>query len=145
MIVGGTAGNITAGDCRFSFEYRLVPDESSSDWMARFQAECDRVAVEMQKVVPQTGIDLDVYFTLNGLAPEQDGGAEALARRLTGDNGVHVVSYGTEAGHFQAAGYSCVVCGPGDIAQAHQVGEYLEVAEFAAGQRFMERLLADLS
>jgi acetylornithine deacetylase len=145
MIAGGTAENITAGDCRFSFEYRVVPDDSSTDWLARFQAECARVAAQMQKVAPHTGIDLDVYFTLNGLAPEHDGAAEALARRLTGDNGVHVVSYGTEAGHFQAAGYSCVVCGPGDIAQAHQVDEYLEVAEFAAGQRFMERLLADLA
>jgi acetylornithine deacetylase len=144
-ISGGTAENITAGDCRFSFEYRVVPDESASDWMARFRAECDRVAAAMQQIAPGTGIDLDVTFTLTGLAPEPDGVAETLTRRLTGDNGTHVVSYGTEAGHFQAAGYSCVVCGPGDIAQAHQVDEYLELSEFQAGQQFMERLLDDLT
>jgi acetylornithine deacetylase/succinyl-diaminopimelate desuccinylase-like protein len=46
-------------------------------------------------------------------------------RRLTGENGSKVVSYGTEAGQFQAAGYSAVVCGPGNIAQAHQPNEYL--------------------
>jgi acetylornithine deacetylase len=68
-----------------------------------------------------------------------------MVRRLTGDNATHVVSYGTEAGHFQAAGYSAVICGPGDIAQAHQADEYLELSEFAAGQHFMERLLADLA
>ena len=141
MISGGTAHNITAGDCRFSFEFRVVPDESSADWIARFRAECARVAAAMQKVAPASGIDLDMYFTLNGLAPETHGAAEELTRRLSGDNGVHVVSYGTEAGHFQAAGYSCVVCGPGDIAQAHQVDEYLELSEFQAGQAFMERLL----
>ncbi len=144
LISGGTAENITAGSCRFTFETRVVADEDKADWLARFRAECARVEQAMQKVVPGSGIDLDVYFTLNGLAPEQDGRAEALTRRLTGDNGMHVVSYGTEAGHFQAAGYSCVVCGPGDIAQAHQVDEYLEVSEFAAGQAFMERLLDDL-
>jgi len=38
-----------------------------------------------------------------------------------------------------------VVCGPGDIAQAHQPDEYLDVAEFQAGQRFMERLLERLA
>jgi acetylornithine deacetylase len=145
LIAGGTAENITAGDCHFSFEYRLVPDESASDWLARFRAECARVEAAMQKIAPHSGIDLDVYFTLNGLAPETAGTAEALTRRLTGDNGTHVVSYGTEAGHFQAAGYSCVVCGPGDIAQAHQVDEYLEVSEFQAGHAFMERLLAGLT
>jgi len=65
--------------------------------------------------------------------------------RLTGANAAGVVSYGTEAGQFQEAGYSAVICGPGDIAQAHQVDEYLEVGEFEAGQRFMERLIATLA
>ena len=37
-----------------------------------------------------------------------------------------------------------VICGPGDIAQAHQANEYLELSEFVAGQAFMERLLGDL-
>jgi acetylornithine deacetylase len=145
LITGGTAENITAADCRFSFETRVVPDEDKADWLARFRAECARVERAMQKIAPASGIDLDVYFTLNGLAPETDGPAESLARRLTGDNATHVVSYGTEAGHFQTAGYSCVVCGPGDIAQAHQVDEYLELSEFQAGQAFMERLLDDLA
>jgi acetylornithine deacetylase len=38
-----------------------------------------------------------------------------------------------------------VVCGPGDIAQAHQADEYLEVSEFEAGQRFMQALLDELA
>jgi acetylornithine deacetylase len=65
-------------------------------------------------------------------------------RRLTGDNAAGVVSYGTEAGQFQEAGYSAVICGPGDIAQAHQADEYLEVSEFEAGRVFMERLIESL-
>lgn len=55
------------------------------------------------------------------------------------------MSYGTEAGQFQAAGYSAVVCGPGDIAQAHQPDEYLEVAQFEEGWAFLQRLVADLA
>ena len=31
------------------------------------------------------------------------------------------------------------------IAQAHQADEYLDLTEFAAGQRFTERLLEDLA
>ena len=34
--------------------------------------------------------------------------AETLARALTGDNGRHVVSYQTEAGHFKARGLPTV-------------------------------------
>ena len=66
-------------------------------------------------------------------------------RRLTGDNASHVVSYGTEAGQFQEAGYSAVICGPGSIEQAHQPDEYITIAEFEAGQSFMERLLEEIA
>ena len=65
-------------------------------------------------------------------------------RRLTGDNGTHVVTYGTEAGQFQERGYSAVVCGPGDIAQAHQPDEFLSLEQLAAGEAFMDRLLDTL-
>ena len=79
------------------------------------------------------------------MKPEEAGEAEGLVRAITGDNASHVVSYGTEAGQFQDAGYSAVVCGPGDIAQAHQPNEYIEVAQFEAGQQFMRDLLAKLA
>jgi len=72
------------------------------------------------------------------------GEAETLARALTGDNASHVVSYATEAGQFQEAGYSAVVCGPGNIEQAHQPNEYLSVAQFEAGQAYMQALLQTL-
>jgi len=55
-----------------------------------------------------------------------------------------VVSYGTEAGQFQERGYSAVICGPGDIAQAHQPDEFITVAQFDAGHDFMRRLVEKL-
>jgi acetylornithine deacetylase len=145
MISGGTAHNITAADCRFAVEMRVVPGEDLADWEARFQAEAARLCAAMQAVRPEADILLDRFFGVPALVPEPQGEAEALARRLTGDNATGVVSYGTEAGQFQEAGYSAVVCGPGDIAQAHQPDEYLEVSEFQAGQRFMERLIETLA
>ena len=79
------------------------------------------------------------------LAPERDGAAETLARRLTGDNASHVVAYGTEGGLFQAAGWSTVVCGPGDIAQAHQPDEFITLAQLDAGTAFVRALIAELA
>jgi acetylornithine deacetylase len=145
VIAGGTAHNITAADCRFAVEMRVVPGESIPDWEARFEAKAAELSAAMQAVRPEAGIHLEKFFGVPGLQPEAEGEAEALVRRLTGDNRTGVVSYGTEAGQFQEAGYSAVVCGPGDIAQAHQPDEYLEVSEFQAGQRFMERLLETLA
>lgn len=145
MISGGTAHNITAGDCRFAVEMRVVPGESLESWAATFEDEALRLDARLKAVHPEAGVHIERFFGVPPLQPETGGAAAALVRRLTGDNASGVVSYGTEAGQFQEAGYSAVVCGPGDIAQAHQVDEYLELSEFAAGQAFMERLLADLA
>jgi acetylornithine deacetylase len=62
-------------------------------------------------------------------------------RQLTGENASNVVSYGTEAGQFQDRGYSAVICGPGDIAQAHQPNEFISVDQFQQGEVFISRLV----
>ena len=144
IISGGTAENITARDCRFGLGFRVVPGEDPEAWVRRFLQQAADLDTEIKAIHPDAGIDVVRDFDVPPLRPEISGSAEALVRRLTGDNETSVVSYGTEAGQFQDAGYSAVVCGPGDIAQAHQPDEYLEVAQFAAGQVFMQRLIRDL-
>ncbi|MBK0328696.1 acetylornithine deacetylase [Rhodobacteraceae bacterium F11138] len=142
MIEGGTAHNITAKDCRFSFDFRAVAGERLQDWGERYKARVREVEAEMQAVHPDSRIEISERFNVPALEPETHGEAETLVRALTGDNASHVVSYGTEAGQFQQAGYSAVVCGPGNIAQAHQPNEYITKAQFEAGIGFMERLIA---
>ncbi|MBL9053522.1 MAG: acetylornithine deacetylase [Tabrizicola sp.] len=144
-IQGGTADNITAADCRFSVEMRCVPGDDPEARAGEFKAAALQLDAALKARRPEAGVHLRKFFDVPPLRPEEHGQAEALARALTGENASGVVSYGTEAGQFQDAGYSAVVCGPGDIAQAHQPDEYLEVSEFLAGQRFMERLLERLA
>ena len=143
-ISGGTAHNITAARCGFGVDFRLVPSDDPERWKDRFAAEVARIASEMQAIHPETGLPYESYFDVPPLKPEEDGLAERLVRQITGDNGTHVVSYGTEAGQFQERGYSAVVCGPGNIAQAHQPDEYITVAQFAEGARFMDKLISHL-
>lgn len=145
MITGGTAHNITAKDCNFVLTFRAVPGEPGQMWVDRFEAKVAEIEAEMQAIHPETGIDYDRKFDVPGLKPEIEGPAEELVRQITGDNAVNVVSYGTEAGQFQERGYSAVICGPGDIAQAHQPNEYITVEQFKAGEAFMEKLLATLA
>ena len=122
-----------------------MPGEDLEALAGEFVAEAGAAGCGAEGAPPRGGVHLSGSSACRRLRPEAEGAAEALARRLTGANAAGVVSYGTEAGQFQQAGYSAVVCGPGDIAQAHQADEYLEVSEFEAGQRFMERLLEDLA
>ncbi|WP_068302965.1 acetylornithine deacetylase [Pararhodobacter sp. CCB-MM2] len=142
VISGGTAHNITAKDCEFLISARQVPGDTG--WGDKIVAAAREVEIGMKAIRPEAYIELDSTFGVPPLAPEMGGPAETLARRLTGDNGEHVVSYGTEGGQFQVRGYSAVVCGPGDIAQAHQPDEYLTLEQFAAGEVFMDKLIEDL-
>lgn len=144
-IHGGTARNITAKNCTFDLEMRIVPGEEPAAMQKRILDKVRAVEKAMQKVHPDTGVEVVSLFKgVPGLRPEQDGAAEALVRKITGDNAQHVVSYGTEAGQFQEAGYSAIVCGPGSIDQAHQPNEFIEIAQFNAGHDFMKRLVSIL-
>ena len=140
-ITGGTAHNITAKDCHFGFDFRIVPGEDIGAWQARFLAKVAELEAEMKAVRPEAGIVAEQYFNVPGLVPEEQGKAEALVRQLTGENANNVVSYGTEAGQFQERGYSAVICGPGDIAQAHQPNEFVTVDQFQQGEAFIGRLV----
>ena len=142
---GGTAHNITARDCRFTLDIRTLPEEDLDGWIDRFRAFAGEVEADIRAVRPEAGIDIVVSSAVVGCRQETDGVAEALARRLTGDNGSHVVSYGTEAGQFQDGGFSSVVCGPGSIEQAHQADEYISLDQLQAGSDFIARLIAEQS
>ncbi len=142
---GGTAENITARDCRFVMGFRVVAGDDPEMWKRAYLREVARVEAEMRAVEPSCFIAVDSGYGVPALVPEEDGAAEAIARRLTGDNATHVVSYGTEAGQFQQAGYSAVICGPGSIDQAHQANEWISLEQFRAGWAFMERLVDDLA
>ena len=142
-INGGTADNITAKDCYFSIDLRCVGDERTEDWLVKIQQQVETIEAEMKAV------HSDAFFNIHvmrgpAVVPEVEGQAEALARLLTGDNGSHTVSYGTDGGHFQKQGFSVVVCGPGSIAQAHKPDEFIELSEFNAGTIMLERLLENL-
>ena len=144
-IQGGSAQNITARECRFPGEIRAVPGESLDEWMSAYRAQAAALEAKMQAVHPDTWVKVTLTTSVPGCRAEEGGAAEALLRRITGDNDSAVVSYGTEAGQFQEAGYSAAVCGPGSIEQAHQPDEFISLEQLAAGEAFVARLIDELA
>ncbi|WP_085904377.1 acetylornithine deacetylase [Kiloniella majae] len=145
VIEGGTASNITAKDCSFTTDIRTLPQEDPMRYLDAYRAYAEELEAEMKRVAPSARIEIEVTGNVPGCRREADGSAERLVRQITGDNAEHVVSYGTEAGQFQDGGYSTIVCGPGDIAQAHAANEYLSVEQLNAGVDFQRRLIDRLA
>jgi len=146
LVNGGTALNILARECVFVFDLRTPPGVDALAVLAPFMAEAQAMDALLKAKAPEAGVKVEMRSLTPPLAPEIDGPAEQLARLLAGDNGPgRVVSYAAEAGQFQGAGFSTVICGPGSIDQAHQPDEYVDISQMERGAQFMGRLVEALS
>ncbi len=142
QVHGGTAVNILARECIFQFDLRSPPGVDAQQTLGLFFEQTARLDLALKARAPEAGVRVEARSSTPPLAPEQLGRAEQLARRLAGDNGpARVVSYAAEAGQFQNAGFSTVICGPGSIEQAHQPDEYIDVSQMERGAAFMARLV----
>jgi acetylornithine deacetylase len=146
QVQGGTAANIVASACEFVTDIRSVPTDDPWESRRRYEAYIrEHIEPAMQAVSPAAHVGITHRGFVPGLRPANDSPAERLLRSLTGDNGAHVVSYGTEAGLFQNAGWPTVVCGPGSIAQAHQADEFITIEQMDAGERLVGRAIRTLA
>jgi acetylornithine deacetylase len=75
------------------------------------------------------------------LAAKETDAIVQWAMRLSNNHTVGKVSYGTEAGLFQQIGVPSVICGPGDIAQAHSPNEFVALDQLAQCEAFVDRIL----
>ena len=141
-IRGGTALNIIPRTCSFEWEIRPLPDDDPQPIVDRLAAFVDRELLPaMRRVGARTGVETEALVWIPALRKEPGNAAETLAMHLAGTNTTHVVAYGAEAGLFQENGTPTVLCGPGDIAQAHQPNEFISVAQVEACMAFVRRLV----
>ena len=142
VVQGGTALNIVPKDCHFLFEFRSLPEDDGEALLAEVKRYAqEEIEPGMKAVAPETGFAWEPRSSFPGLQTPEDAEVVALTKTLTGANTTGKVPYGTEAGLFQESGIPVVVCGPGNIAQAHKPDEFIDLEQVALCERFMERLI----
>ena len=134
VIAGGQSVNIIPDSCTLDLEARAIPGVDPASLLAPIRAraealETDGFPVEWTAMSAYPALSLPQKAALAG-----------LLRELTGKVPLAAVSYGTEAGLYQAAGFDAIICGPGDIDRAHKPDEYILTSELAACQRLIEAL-----
>lgn len=141
LINGGTATNIVPISCQFSFEVRALPGTDAHAIEARLHGLADRELLpEMRGTAPESTIRIRQINRVPPFAAHANSEVLALALKLAEANATYAVSYATEAGLFQDAGAPAIVCGPGDIAQAHTANEWIEKSELEKCSAFLMRL-----
>ena len=144
-IKGGLASNIVPKDCEFQFEARTMPGASADHLLQEIKDFAATLLPEMQRIEPNAAIKLEALASAPGMSMQENDDIVKLAAALSRNKANGAVSYGTEGGLFQQAGIPTVICGPGDIAQAHRPNEFASLAQLAQCEAFMLRLIASES
>ena len=142
IVQGGIADNVVPEDCRFHYEFRNLPGHDAMALQSQVRAAAAALEPPMQAVDAATGFSFETICAVPDFEARPDEPALALAQRLTGRRDTTLVGFGTEAGLFQRAGISTVVCGPGDIAQAHQPDEFVSLEQLARCEAMLRGLVA---
>lgn len=145
-IHGGTARNIVAKLCTFHWEFRALPDDDLDLALRHLEDFSARVVTpKLTRSGKEGFVETLTDTEVPGLKPERDSRAEALALKLMQSDRTIAVPFASEAGHFQRAQLSTVICGPGSIDQAHRPDEYIDIVQIEACMAFLRRLAAELS
>jgi len=145
---GGTVLNIVPAECVFEFEIRYLPEDPAQPILERIRGfAADELEPAMKKVNPSCGIVFHEKFSYPGLSIAPDAKvARFVGSLLDSQAAPGKIAFGTEGGLYQQrCGIPMVVCGPGDIANAHQPDEYLETGQLAACDLLLDRLATALS
>lgn len=133
-IQGGVGFNIVPDHCQIDIDRRYGSVETPEAARAELEQLCARH--------PDTS--LDVYLERPALRGTDSATFVAAmvdaAKRARTDIAEREVPYMTNAVAYEAVGIASLVFGPGDIAQAHKVDEYLEAGEIAKSLCILEAL-----
>ena len=140
-IKGGLASNIVPRDCEFLFEARTMPGASVQRLYQEIQDFAATLLPEMKRVEPNAAIAFEMLSSAPGMRTEESAAIVQLAASLARNKPNGAVSYGTEGGLFQQAGIPTVICGPGNIEQAHRPNEFATLEQIAQCEAFMLRLI----
>ncbi|PTE06332.1 acetylornithine deacetylase [Mesorhizobium helmanticense] len=144
-ISGGAGRNIIAGHC--SVEWEMRPVQPSDAAFVKESLETfirQQLLPSMKAVSPAAAIETIIVGEVEGLQVVAQSEARDIAFEITGANSADVVAFGTEAGLFQEAGISAIICGPGSIEQAHKPNEFVDIDQLKSCLKMLARLQSKL-
>ena len=121
-IHGGDNPNRICGACELHIDIRPLPGMD----LVTLRSELN---TRLQKVMPEHGFKLETRPLFSGIPAMETPAESALvvaAEKLTG-TASGSVAFGTEAPYLSELGIDTIVLGPGNIDQAHQPDEYLDL------------------
>ena len=139
-IRGGSALNVIAPTCAFSFEARHTVDHEPDTVL---QPLWEAVETERALLAAAGGsVNVTEISRYPALRTAADDPWLRVVERIADAGPATSIGFGTEGGLFaEALDTSVVICGPGDIAVAHRPDEFVSVAQLLRCERFLTGLV----
>ncbi|MEZ4870536.1 MAG: M20/M25/M40 family metallo-hydrolase [Caldilineaceae bacterium] len=128
---GNCRTNVTAPKSVARLSIRIMPNDHHEEQIAMIEASAKKHNLEF------------TYRVLHPFYIAPDAAIVQAACRATGIPKAITVPYGTEAESYQNY-CQPVILGPGNIAQAHTIGEWVEVKQLEAAVGVYQRMIEDL-
>ena len=146
VVAGGTADNMIADRCTLTVSYRPLP---GADPRAVHAEITRRLAVAdlRDPGAPHVPARVDVGEpeVVAGMRSPRDTALERVLRAtLGGDDGPSGAPFATDGGAFERGGIASLVCGPGDLDQAHQPDESMPRQAFESGVGVIQTVVTRL-
>ncbi len=135
-IHGGDNPNRICGQCSLEFDLRPLPGMDPKALRAEILQRLKPVAERHQVKIDYAPL----FPEVPPFEQAEDAELVRVAQKLTGHS-AEAVAFGTEAPYLQQLGCETVVLGPGDIACAHQPGEYLEMSRLQPTVHLLRQLI----
>lgn len=146
LVEGGIAPNVIADKASFHWDCRTIPKDDAQAIQDEFMSFTKDREKILQERFPEARIETEVVHPIvPPLDTPEDQEVVDLIRRITGRQDLETVAYAAEAGQFANAGFQSVICGPGDIAQAHRADEFISVEQLEGGVNLLRNLIDELS
>lgn len=143
MIEGAEQPNTIPSRCRVTIDRRTLPEEDKEFLLAELQAMRDSLPPGESAAV---GPAVFSALTHAGHTLPGSGLAERCRRilsRLGVDARIRDFPAGCDQFAFADAGIDCLLVGPGDIAQAHTVDEFVSKSQLALARAFYREFLRE--
>ena len=145
-LAGGIAFNTVPDHASLIWETRGLPNAKADDLVDSLHAFAESsILPALRRQTPAAAVTTTKLIDVPSLAAADGSRLARLAIGLLDGKAPQTAAYGTEAGHFAAAGIPAIVCGPGSIGQAHKADEWIDLDQLALAERFIEALLTGWS
>ena len=144
-VVGGHSVNIVPDKCVVELERRLLPGEDGQQTVEDCEQFLRKRLGESVQLTFEEPYLIDPAMETTPEAVIVESLARAQQDELGFVGELAAVNYGTDGSKLSRVGIQSVVCGPGDIAQAHTANEFIEVEQLELATRMYSRLLANWS